>query len=114
MGPKRQRMKIKTELEKDPLFCGEIETKLKEKFKRLGQTLSSGGLAESVAATIEAREGKIRAACLEIAQIINDWRSHVVGGMETGLLLWEACCVPSLLNGAGTWVEMTKNKEKTT
>lgn len=95
-------------------FCGEIETKLKEKFKRLGQTLSSGGVAESVAATIEAREGKIRAAFLEIAQIINDWRSHVVGGMETGLLLWEACCVPSLLNGAGTWVEMTKNKEKTT
>ena len=112
VGPKKRRMKIKAELEKDPLFCGDIETKLKEKFKWLGQTLSCGGLAESVAATIEAREGKIRGACLEIAQIVNDWRLHVVGGMETGLLLWEACCVPSLLNGAGTWIEMTKKTEK--
>ena len=112
MGSKKQRLSIKAELEKDPLFCGDIETKLKEKFKWLGQTLSSGGLAESVAATVEAREGKIRGACLEIAQIINDWRSHVTGGMETGLLLWEACCVPSLLNGAGTWMEIAKKTEK--
>ena len=78
----------------------------------LGQVISSGGLAESVAATVEAREGKIRGACLEIAQIVNDWRAHVVGGMETGLLLWEACCVPSLLNGAGTWVNISKATEK--
>ena len=28
--------------------------------------------------------------------------------METALLLWEACCIPSLLNGAGTWTEITK------
>ena len=32
--------------------------------------------------------------------------------METALLLWEACCLPSLLNGAGTWTEITKQTEK--
>ena len=72
----------------------------------------SGGLPKSVAATVQSREGKIRGACLEIAQIVNDWRAHIVGGMETGLLLWEACCVPSLFNGAGSLIEISKATEK--
>ena len=32
--------------------------------------------------------------------------------MDTAALLWEACCVPSLLHGAGTWTEMSKATEK--
>ena len=39
--------------------------------------------------------------------MVEDWRSQVVGGMESALTMWEACCVPSLLHGAGTWVEIT-------
>ena len=57
--------------------------------------------------TVESREGKIRGACLEISQIVNDWRSSMVGGMETAILLWEVCCIPSLLHGAGTWTNMS-------
>lgn len=33
--------------------------------------------------------------------------------MDTALMLWESCCVPSLLHGAGTWVDIsaaTENK----
>jgi hypothetical protein len=59
LGSTKQRQNIKTELQKKPLFCGEVEIKLKDSFKWLGQILSSGGLAESVNATIEAKEGKI-------------------------------------------------------
>ena len=113
MGSHQQKQKMKVELQKEPLMCGNIETKLKDKFKWLGQILSSGGLGDSVAATVSSREGKIRGACLEIAQIVNDWRSHVAGGMETALLLWESYCVPSLLLGAGTWTQMTAVTEKT-
>ena len=58
------------------------------------------------------REGKIRGACLEIAVIINDWRAEILGGMETALMLWEKCCIPSVLHGAGTWVEMNSSTEK--
>ena len=54
-------------------MCGNIGTKLKNEFKWLGQILSSSGLAGSVAATVKDREGKIRGACLEIAQVVNDW-----------------------------------------
>ena len=69
-------------------------------------------LGVPVAETVEAREGKIRGACLEVSQLVNDWRSRAVGGMETALMLWESCCIPSLLNGAGTWTDITSETEK--
>ena len=112
IGSKKQITQVRAELKKEPLMCGNFETKLQEQFKWLGQILLSGGLGESVAATVESREGKIRGACLEISQIINDWRSRAVGGMETALMLWEVCCIPSLLHGAGTWTEISAKTEK--
>ena len=112
IGSKKQTSDIRRELESNPLMCGGFETNIKEQFKWLGQILSSGGLSESVKATIEDREGKIRGACLEIGQIVNDWRSQAVGGMDTALLLWEACCIPSLLHGEGTWTDISTATEK--
>ena len=79
MGSKKQKKSIKNELQIRPLFCGQIEVKVKDQIKWLGQILSSGGLAQSVAETVAAREGKIRGACLEITQVVNDWRSRAVG-----------------------------------
>ena len=32
--------------------------------------------------------------------------------MATASMLWGACCVPSLLHGAGTWVQMSAKTEK--
>ena len=107
MGTLKQRNYMRNILRTKPLMCGSFETKLKDKFKWLGQILSCGGLSESVAETVAAREGKIKGACLEICIIVNDWRSNIEGGMETALLLWEKCCIPSLLNGAGTWTEIS-------
>ena len=74
--------------------------------------MSGEGLADSVLQTVISREGKIRGACLEIALIINDWRAQNIGGMDTALMLWETCCIPSMIHGAGTWVQMNKNTEK--
>ena len=98
IGSMKQRTRVKQALLKDPLMCGEFETQLKDKFKWLGQILSCRGLGDSVAETVASREGKIQGTCLGITQIVNDWRSKVVGGMETAILLWEACCIPSLLS----------------
>ena len=112
IGSLKQRNKVKQELESQPLMCGQFETKLVDKFKWLGQILSSRGLSDSAAETVAAREGKIKGACLEITMIVNDWRSRMVGGMETALLLWEACCIPSLLHGAGTWVDISETTIK--
>ena len=40
------------------------------------------------------------------------WRARAVGGMETALMLWQTCVIPSLLHGAGTWQEMSKQTVK--
>ena len=32
----------------------------------------------------------------------------MIGGLDTALVLWEVCVIPSLLYGAGTWVEVTR------
>ena len=58
MGTPKQKQLIKVELEKTPLMCGEIQMKLVDKVKWLGQMLSTDGLADSVDATVTAREGK--------------------------------------------------------
>ena len=108
IGSPKQISSVKNDLEANPLMCGNFETKLKQKFKWLGQILSCKGLADSATETVSGREGKIRGACLEIAKIVNDWRSQVPGGMATAILLWEACCIPSLLNGSGTWTEIQR------
>ena len=97
---------------KNPLLCGSFETKEKEEEKWLGQIISSAGLSDCVERTVTARSGKIKAACLEIAQVVNDWRAEVVGGMETAILLWESCCISSLLHGAGTWTDMSGVTER--
>ena len=81
--------------------------KAKKTYKWLGQYLSCEGLADLVLETVKNIYGKVRRACLDIVQIVNDWRSHLAGVMMTAFTLRERCCVPSLLHGAGTWVEIT-------
>ena len=107
IGSKKQKQEATKQLTDNPLFCGSFVMKEKQVDKWLGQYLSSKGLADSVAETVAAREGKVRGACLEIAHIVNDWRSQCAGGLVTAITLWEACCVPSLLHGAGTWTEIS-------
>ena len=102
IGSRAQKKNATKSLETKPLICGDFETKEKQQEKWLGQIISSAGLAASAALTVEAKESKIKGACLEIAVIVNDWRAQTVGGMETALMLWEVCCIPSMLHGAGT------------
>ena len=93
-------------------MCGPFQIQEVEAEKWLGDLIISGGLGASVLATVEAREGKVKGACLKVAAIIKDWRAQVVGGFESGLMLWETCCLPSLLHNAGTWVEMSEAAHK--
>ena len=85
IGNKKQKSKASEEIEKDPLLCGDFVTKEKEEEKWLGQIISAGGMADSVEKTVTALIGKIKAACLEIVQLVNDWSADVVGGMETAI-----------------------------
>ena len=60
--------------------------------------------------TIKKRESKIRRACFEIVNIVKDYRAQRIGGFMTGLVLWEACAIPSLIYNCSTWVERGKEE----
>ena len=111
IGSKKQKLEATEELSEHPFLCGNFQTKEKEHDKWLGQYISAQGLAAAVDKTVEVREGKIKAAGREISAIVEDSRSRAAGGLETALLLWQACCLPSLLAGCAAWVEMTKATE---
>ena len=112
LGSRKQKKQITEELETNPILCGEVEIKEKNTEKWLGQYLSAEGLAASVMETIKAREGKVKGACLEVATILEDWRAQSVGGIEAAFILWEACCVPTILSGAGNWLNITAAAEQ--
>ena len=111
VGSRKQKEVASKTLTTNPLLCGDFESQEKMEDKWLGQIISSAGLAASVARTVATKEGKIKGACLEIAIIVNDWRAQAVGGLETALMLSEACCIPSMLHAAGTWVDINKQTE---
>ena len=93
-------------------MCSDVNIKVVKCDKWLGDYLHSDGLPESVTETIRQREGKVKGAALEIAEIVDDCRARTVGGFTTGLFLWESCCIPSLLYNAGSWLNMSKEAEK--
>ena len=108
---KKHREETKIQLKTNPIMCGKFEMKQAEKEKWLGQQISAGGLAESVAETVAAKQGKIKAACIEVANIVNDWRTEIVGGLETAMISREACIIPSLLHSCSTWTQISRATE---
>ena len=56
--------------------------------------------------TINKRIGLTKKSIFEIKSIIEDCRSQVVGGIVTGILLWESCVLPFLLNNCSTWLDI--------
>ena len=79
----------------------------------LGDWISSEGLAASVYTTIMDRFSQIFASIVETRAIVQDCRSHVVGGISAGLDIWETAHIPSLLNNCEMWTQISeKSLEK--
>ena len=110
MGPKHMVKEVRERVKKNPVKCGDWEVKEMEKEKWLGDWFTNG-LQESVMATIRDRAPKIRRASFEIVNIVKDYRAQRAGGFLTGLILWESCCIPSLIYNSGCWMAMTKKEE---
>ena len=62
--------------------------------------------AESITLTLNKRLGIARKAVFDIKTVLEDSRSTVAGGIKTGILLWESCVIPFLLNNCSTWMEI--------
>ena len=70
--------------------------------------LHGTGLAASAKATVKKSCGKYFSAIMEISSILQDFRIDSVGGIKAGLAIYELALVPSLLNNADTWVDISK------
>ena len=73
--------RVLEETSESPIMFRDIVTKYKKCDKYLGDCIHMDGLAASVEATIQDREGKTAAATHEIKAITNDYRMQTVGGI---------------------------------
>jgi hypothetical protein len=102
--------KSKDELEKQfkanpPLLYGK-EMKIVTEEKYLRDQMSTGGLAASILATIKKRQGLVIGKIFEIRAVLDDCRSHVTGGIQTGLDIWEMSVIPYLTNNCESWTSL--------
>ena len=79
-----------------------------ENEKYLGDYISTSGSADSILTTVTKRHVKSANAIYEIKAVIEDCRADVVGGITTGLEIWEAAVIPYLMNNCDTWAYMPK------
>ena len=78
------------------MICGDFKLEELKEEKFLGD-YQAGGLKESVMVRIQRIYSKTRRASYEILNIIKDYREQLIGGFQTGLVLWESCIIPSRL-----------------
>ena len=108
MGSRKQQKEIKEQLEQTPLtLCGKSMVNVQME-KYLGDMLCTAGLSESVHATVIKRKGQVISSILDTKAVIEDCRSNVVGGIVSGLNIWELAILPYLLNNSETWTELSK------
>jgi hypothetical protein len=107
IGKGKARRKMEDEFGANPpLLYGE-KMKLVTEEKYLGDQISAGGLGASILATIGKRRGLVLAKIFEIKAVIDDCRSHVTGGIQTGLEIWEMAVLPYLTNNCESWTGLT-------
>ena len=112
LGSKQAKKKIEKELANSPLTLNGKVVKSISSGKYLGDYICDKGLPESVHKTVLKRKGQAIACIMEVRAILNDCRSGVIGGITSGLEIWELGIVPFLLYNCDTWVEMKKSTLK--
>ena len=97
--------------ENPPTLYGE-PMKESEHESYLGEEIGLSG-SESITLTIRKRIGLVKKSIFEIKSIVDNWRSQTFGGIQVGLMLWESCIIPFLLNNSSTWFQMKQGDLET-
>ena len=88
------------------MFCGQ-KMKLVESERYLGDYIGYS-LSESVFITVNKRKGLCKRLISEINVTLKDCRVNVIGGLTTGLDIWNMAVLPYLLGNSECWVDMPK------
>ena len=108
LGAKKAREDLLNEfIDTPPTLYGE-PVKIVMSGTYLGDELGST-VSESVTLTIEKRMGLAKKAVFDIKNIVEDCRSQVIGGINTGLLLYETSLIPFLLFNSSCWLQMKQS-----
>ena len=112
IGNKKEALKMKNELEENPLtLCGNpMVEKVSDKY--LGDYIHMDGTEASIHCTISNRFGRTSLSITETRAIIDDCRVNTVGGLEAGLDIWEMAIIPALINNCQTWVNISEKSVK--
>ena len=112
VGSQKFKRKVEEETKKEAIMIGEQQLKRQKCVTYLGEEIHEAGLEASIEATIDARQGKIRASIHALAALWGDHRMQLVGSTLGALDIYESCIVSSLLNNAAVWVGLTEEQEK--
>ena len=107
LGKKKARDKLIKEFKENPSKLNEETLKILNQESYLGDQLGTN-TSESISLTINKRIGLTKKSIFEIKNIMEDCRSKVSGGIRSGLILWESCVIPFILNNCSTWINMKK------
>ena len=111
IGNKKERKKLKEQLNKQPLLlCGEPMKEVKS-VKYLGDWVSFD-LKDSIHETVLKRIGVAKHSIYELRTIVEDSRAYSIGGINVALSIFDAAIVPMLLHNAETWFGITKKTFK--
>ena len=99
-------------LKDNPLTLNGNVIKEKAFDKYLGDQKHGDGISSSVAKTISDRFWRVMSAVLEIKTIIEDYRVHLMGGIMSGIDIWELAVIPSMINNSETWDEIDDDSIK--
>ena len=106
IGRNKRRQELIKQLDENPLeLCGN-KMKENDSIKYLGDYISCKGLKDSISVTVARRKGVVAKASYEIKSVVEDFRSHTVGGLMAGLDLWEMAVIPMIMYNAETWQEI--------
>ena len=108
VGKTKAREKLKEEFEENPPYLYGVKVEIADQETYLGDEFGKS-VSDSISLTIRKREGLVRKSIIDIKRIVEDHRSKVMGSIKTGLLLWEMCVIPYLLNNASTWLEIKQS-----
>ena len=85
-----------------------LSVKVKNEEKYLGDYFHCGGLAKSVETTVSKRYGVALNSILELKSVIEDFRMHKLGGISSGIDIFNMAILPALIYNCETWLEAPK------
>ena len=111
LGKGKAKEEMMSNLKRNPVLLYGKPMKISDSERYLGDQIG-GSLSDSVTATISKRVGRATQTIYEVMAVLDDSRAKVIGGLSTGLLIWESAIIPFLLYNSNTWFQMKKDDMK--